>query len=91
MGVCRQTVAVRARPRTSEGTLSLDAEQAHLPFGDRRAGNRAHAVTTRTSAAAFVRAACTGSGPGTVPPGSSRPLPSSVVTLSDAQVAKIKG
>ena len=89
MGVCRQTVAIRARPRTSEDKLSLDAEQAHLPFGDRRAGNRARAVTTRASV--FVRAACTGSGPGTVPPGSSQPLPSSVVTLSDAQVAKIKG
>jgi len=49
------------RPRTSEGKLSLDAEQAHPP-----------------SATA-------------VPPGSSPPLPPSVVTLSDAQMAKIKG
>jgi len=32
--------------------LSLDAEQAHPPFGDRRAVERALAVTALTSAAA---------------------------------------
>ncbi len=90
MGVCRQTVAIRARSRTSEGKLSLDAEQAHPTFCDRRAGNRARAVTTRAPAAAFVRAARTGSDPSALPPGFSQPLPSSVVTLSDAQMAKIK-
>jgi hypothetical protein len=74
----------------SEGRLSLDAELAHPPFGDRRAGQSAYAVTTLTSAAAFVRAAGTGSSPSTVP-GSCQLLPSSVVTLSDVQVAKIKG
>jgi len=68
--------------------LSLDAEQAHSPFGDRRAGERAVAVAAFTSADAFVRATCRGSSPSTLSPGSSQPLPSSVVTLSDAQMAK---
>ena len=39
------------RPRTSEVKLSLDAERAHPPFGDRRAGKRARAVTALTSTA----------------------------------------
>jgi len=69
----------------------LDAEQAHPPVGDRRAGERAPALTALTPAAAFVPAACAGSNPSTFSPGSIQLLPSSVVTLSDAQTAKIKG
>ena len=46
------------RLRTSEGKLSLDAEQAHPRFGGGRAGQRALAATALTSAASFALAGC---------------------------------
>jgi hypothetical protein len=91
---------------TSECKLTLDAERVHLPCGG-RAGQRILAVTalgaagtltatTQASATAaqdlraFLSWAITS---GTVQAAqvNFQPLPSSVVTLSDAQIARIKG
>lgn len=68
------------RSRTSEGKVSFDAERAQSPFGG-RAGKRALAASASAMAAAFAQAAKV----------NIQPLPSSVVTLSDAQIAEIKG
>ena len=85
--------------------MSLDAEQAHLPFGDRRAGKRALAVTALTSQVT-LNTASSSPGVSTSQTGALaqdlraflnwtvvnfQPLPLSVVTLSDDQMAKIKG
>jgi hypothetical protein len=66
-------MAVRALAQESEDTLSLAAEQALSPFGERRTGKRVVATTALTLQVNF------------------HPLPRSVVTLSDAPMAKIKG
>jgi len=67
--------------------LSLDAERAQPPSG-RRAGTRALAAIA-VSAAALARAIT--SGTAQLARVNFEPLPPSVVTLSTAQIAKIKG
>ena len=67
--------------------MSLDAEQAQPPSG-RRAGTRALAAIA-VSAAALARAIT--SGIAQLARVNFEPLPPSIVTLSTAQIAKIKG
>jgi len=93
------------RPGTREGKLSLDADWAP-PFGDRRAVNHARTVTALSSRMTR-NAASSSPGVRTSQAGAARardlraflhraivnvqPPPLSVVTLSDDQMAKIKG
>ncbi len=80
MGVCSRPWPSGLRPRTNEGKLLFAAERAHLPFGDRHAVKCALAVIALTSQVTLSWAIV-----------NFQPLPLSVVTLSDDQMAKIKG
>ena len=57
-------------------TLSLDTGKAQPPFGRSRAASRAMAVTAAAARLATV---------------TFQPLPPSLITLSEAQIARIKG
>ena len=65
--------------------LSLDAGKAQPPFGTGRAGGRAMAVTAAAAAWAVT------SGTAQVARVNFQPLPPPVVTLSHAQIARIRG
>jgi hypothetical protein len=82
MGEGRQDLADLMAVETGEASVSLDAGKAQ-PFGRSRAGKPAMAwaflswaVTTGTAQLAKVNF---------------QPLPPSIITLSDAQIAKIRG
>ena len=64
--------------------MSLGTGKAQPPSGRSRAGKRAMAVTA-ASAAAYVLTA------GVLTARGFQPLPPSVITLSDAQIARIRG
>jgi hypothetical protein len=90
MGEGRQDLADLMAVETGEASVSLDAGKAQLPFVSAIAGKPAIALTV-AAAAVVVLTAC-GSSPGSRPPDAAlaaRPYP--IITLSDAQIAKIRG
>ena len=83
MGEGHQDLADLMAVETGEASVSLDAGKAQLPFVSAIAGKPAMAraflswaVTTGTAQLAKVNF---------------QPLPPSIITLSDAQIAKIRG
>ena len=73
--------------------MSLGTGKAQPPFGRSRAASRAMAVTAATRAQdlrAFLTWAVS-SGTAQLATVNFQPLPPSIMTLSDAQIARIKG